>query len=426
MGEFKVIFRRDLESNDDLKPTWEPGCPLQFNAIQVSRNTESGEAFLQGKISNVSAAKTQSFKATVKVKYKDGSEETIEFAPLDADIAPRALYTLKPAKLRQGDAIAASGKIEVVDTEKGTWQTTGQALPIPTPEKLGLYDTAVKERYEQVFAGCRGRYKNLLEAAANAVREEDGWWLCPCGQVNVGREACAKCGVELEKLKESEKLDNKDLMQAAAQREINEQEEQARKERKRKKMTKLAIKIGAIVAIVIVAIVLVVNLLVIPAQKSADYEKAETCLSQGNYSEAIEIYDSLGDYEDATMLAEHAREMEPFVNNNSLSVYVYGKNSSDSERCELTFWADGTCSLNIEENSSAAKELGFSGSWQGSWDIRTLEVRLQGYPLGEDWHFNNFQEQEASRYRNYYIIAGDVAYLQTDGSNAKFRIFARK
>ena len=52
MANYKVILRQSVDQDDNF---WEPGCPLIVETLQVSRNTETGEAYLQVKIKNLSA-----------------------------------------------------------------------------------------------------------------------------------------------------------------------------------------------------------------------------------------------------------------------------------------------------------------------------------------------------------------------------------
>lgn len=61
MANFKVVFRSDNQGAD-TSPGWEPGCPLLVNAVQVSRNTDTGQCYLQLKLSNISGATVDSFK----------------------------------------------------------------------------------------------------------------------------------------------------------------------------------------------------------------------------------------------------------------------------------------------------------------------------------------------------------------------------
>ena len=75
MANFKVVFRSDNQGAD-TSPGWEPGCPLLVNAVQVSRNTDTGQCYLQLKLSNISGATVDSFKLQADVSYVDGANET--------------------------------------------------------------------------------------------------------------------------------------------------------------------------------------------------------------------------------------------------------------------------------------------------------------------------------------------------------------
>ena len=77
MANFKVVFRSDNQGAD-TSPGWEPGCPLLVNAVQVSRNTDTGQCYLQLKLSNISGATVDSFKLQADVSYVDGASETVE------------------------------------------------------------------------------------------------------------------------------------------------------------------------------------------------------------------------------------------------------------------------------------------------------------------------------------------------------------
>ena len=90
MANFKVVFRSDNQGAD-TSPGWEPGCPLLVNAVQVSRNTDTGQCYLQLKLSNISGATVDSFKLQADVSYVDGASETVELNPLDADVQPRRI-----------------------------------------------------------------------------------------------------------------------------------------------------------------------------------------------------------------------------------------------------------------------------------------------------------------------------------------------
>lgn len=54
MGNYKVVFRDDWSGDSSLLK-WEPGCPAMVTVVQVARNVDTSEAYLQIKIENLSA-----------------------------------------------------------------------------------------------------------------------------------------------------------------------------------------------------------------------------------------------------------------------------------------------------------------------------------------------------------------------------------
>ena len=67
MANFKVVYRVDMETKGEDGLAWEPGCPVAFRAIQVSRNVNTADAFLQAEVRNVSREEIGSFKARFDV-----------------------------------------------------------------------------------------------------------------------------------------------------------------------------------------------------------------------------------------------------------------------------------------------------------------------------------------------------------------------
>lgn len=98
MANYKVAFRSDNQSAAGA-PGWEPGCPLLINAVQVSRDTDTGQCYLQLKLSNISGEMVNSYELRADVNYADGTTETVEPRPLDADIAPSKNYRPDPVAL---------------------------------------------------------------------------------------------------------------------------------------------------------------------------------------------------------------------------------------------------------------------------------------------------------------------------------------
>lgn len=113
MGLFKVIYRVDLsDSTPDIM--WEEGCPLLLDALQVSRNTDSGETYLQSRFQNISNQTIGSFSVELSIEYSSGKKEILHLNPLDADILPGEKYDVKPFELSEGDAVS----VQVETTSK--------------------------------------------------------------------------------------------------------------------------------------------------------------------------------------------------------------------------------------------------------------------------------------------------------------------
>lgn len=237
---YKVVFRAESLGESHRIP-WEPGCPLLLEAIQVSRNTETGSAFLQAKIRNISAEQACSFRARFTVTYRDGTSEAFETEPLDADIAAGGDHQIAPIALASGDAVRAEGLVLGVRGAQGSWTAGGGARPLPRPEPLGLSDKALKERATRLL-----ETSSMLAADAECrLREEAGWWLCPCGQPNVGTQLCAHCGVSLQTLRDLE--DEATLERLADERAEREREKEAKVAAEMKWFKRIAIVVGILV-----------------------------------------------------------------------------------------------------------------------------------------------------------------------------------
>lgn len=222
MSGFKVVYRID-PTDDTPEITWEEGCPLLLDALQIARNTDTGEAYVQTRFLNISGEKINSFKVTITVVYGDGSEESLCLNPLDADIFSGMTYSARPVVLSAGDAIAARVKVEIVCRDSGQWVSHLPLSKVRKPCALSLSSTALEERVRELRElGC----KDSRKASLYSIERNDDWTLCPCGQVNVGTKQCVSCGLDLSAYS-PELEDLKALSQKGADR--KEKEEAARR-----------------------------------------------------------------------------------------------------------------------------------------------------------------------------------------------------
>lgn len=238
MSGFKVVYRID-PTDDTPEITWEEGCPLLLDALQIARNTDTGEAYIQTRFLNISGEKINSFKVTITVVYGDGSEESLCLNPLDADIFSGLTYSAKPVALSAGDAIAAKVEVESVGQDSGQWVSHLPLSKVRRPCALSLSSTALEERVSELRElGC----KDSRKASLYSIERNDGWTLCPCGQVNVGTKRCVSCGLDLSTYS-SELEDLKTLSQKGAERKEREEAERQQRDEKQAETKKKAIRL---------------------------------------------------------------------------------------------------------------------------------------------------------------------------------------
>lgn len=253
MCDYKVVYRADrLQSAASREIEWECGCPVLFDAIQVSRDTETGEAFLQARVMNICPVVVTSFEAQFTCRYRDSSEEVLRINPLDADIASGDFYTMQPIELRQGDIREVRAVICSVLGPSSEWLSSSMPVEYPNRTELRLSEAAVAERALQLRErGC----EEYSTAALFPVEEHGDWTLCACGQVNVGLDRCVSCG--LSPLRAEREIENEpslmELAGARATKKEAEREEEKGKREAFKEGARKAVPYIGIVAAVIVA-----------------------------------------------------------------------------------------------------------------------------------------------------------------------------
>ena len=252
MSGFKVVYRID-PTDDTPEITWEEGCPLLLDALQIARNTDTGEAYVQTRFLNISGEKINSFKLTITVVYGDGSEENLCLNPLDADIFSGMTYSARPVVLSAGDAIAARVKVEIVCRDSGQWVSHLPLSKVRKPCALSLSSTALEERVDELRElGC----KDSRKASLYSIERNDGWTLCPCGQVNVGTKYCVSCGLDLSTYS-SALEDLKTLSQKGADRKEREEAERQKRDEKQAETKKKAIRFSVPMLLIVLILLMV-------------------------------------------------------------------------------------------------------------------------------------------------------------------------
>ncbi len=249
MANYKIIFKLQ-------KPEipWEPGCPIMLTALQVSRNSETSEAWFQVKALNVSDSFIGSIFGELKIGYSDGIEENLTVEYLDADIEAGNELALKPHKLPRGDVKSCALSVSRAESQTQSWASSSEPTPIPFRKELALSPRAAEQKARNL-----GTMPADL-AVLGKVQNHDNWWVCACGEVNVQRDTCYACGKSKDLL-----LDNEDEEVLLTQADKHDDE-----------LFSEAVKL----------------------------QEQETCSS---LTEAIATFESLGDYEGA---GDHISECE--------------------------------------------------------------------------------------------------------------------
>lgn len=303
MSMYKVVFRADRTEGSQNQIAWEPGCPLIFDAAQISRHIETGAAFLQAKIRNISEDTVASFKSEITCKFTDGSKQHFTVEPLDADIPPGRYHEIRPVELPRGDVISAEACIKSAMMKSGEWKASGNALPSLERTPIDLSAEAKQERALQLEQlGCQ----MPDSAAAFAVEKHDGWTMCACGQPNVSTNTCVECGLNLadygSALEDEDKL-IQSVREKVAQAQKEEEERQYKKEQKKAKIKKVAPFIAfptAIIATIALAIFVIAP--------SIRHHQAENLIRQGDYQAAIDMFREMGDTEGVARATKAQKE----------------------------------------------------------------------------------------------------------------------
>lgn len=437
MANYKVIFK--ATSNEPGAPThWEPGCPLLIKAVQVARDTQTGDAYLQLKLWNLTDKTIGSFVLKAEITYQDGTRETVEVNPLDADIAPCYDYKPEPISLAHGNVDKVEARILAVTCGGAGWQSAQVAQPIPHRAPLNLGQQALAER------------RNILAALGKSADKyptgvlcEDDWWICPCGAPNVGRSCCLACNMPLDTLRQ---LENENYLHAKAKA-----RSASRKSTKRRIVFGVLAAAIALIAIGFgIATVKCNNAMTLyeagnytgalgafsevslfpPAsgmieQTSQRLEaQAMEAYDQGDWSTAYDLFRALGDQgsSNAKMMEsitqstlDAIRDLEGYVDADLSSCFHWKDGSSrwsgdDLVSCLFRLDRQGSCVVQISE--SKWPEL--NGTWEGTWDPKALTVTLPGFPGGEEWTIGGERE------RNLISINGSSQSTTKTGKMYRF------
>lgn len=324
---YKVIFRADAQSNQH-RITWEEKCPIQLSAVQISRDTTTSATFLQVRVKNISNDPIVSIAAALTIEVPDKPDEAMPLEYLDTDIPAGTEKTLKPQRLAQANITSCNLVIRRVDFSNKTWHSTTSPKPLPQRQALSL---SPKARAQRAYALSLGENDEIVNGA---VQNHSGWWVCACGQANIGRATCCKCGMVKERLLDTE--NEQDLLAEYDDRvdDIYEQacdlskDDASKKELKKASKLFTSIKdekdsaekakgcderiqsissaqsrkirrgiITATTSVVALGLIIVLGTFVIAP--NVKYAIATSYANSGQYEDAIAAFEELGDFKDS-------------------------------------------------------------------------------------------------------------------------------
>lgn len=116
MSKYKVAFKADRDTAGSYALAWEPECPVQITAVQISRNVESSATFLQVKIRNISSECISSIVVELEARLLTGETEQTSLEYLDVDIAAATEITLRPRQLAHANVTACKLTVNIEQT----------------------------------------------------------------------------------------------------------------------------------------------------------------------------------------------------------------------------------------------------------------------------------------------------------------------
>ena len=273
--------------------------PVIIEAGTVLADSLTKKVLVQLKFRNISDREITSLLACILPLDASGEaqDKAVEYLynnlsiPRDESFGAGAAVVMPNTEVRSYKVRV--GKVCFADGSE--WQ--GQEdyfAPLPAPERLeNAFDDEEMSRQFRISYG---------EDCIYLASEAKDLWFCTCGAVNHADESkCHKC----RRVHSALKNINVDSLRSETTKRLSsemqqEAEEDIENTEKRSKLLKL---LAIIVPVVLILVILLATLPGYFARKN-NYAKAAALLEQGEYDQAQQLYEELGDYEDSRELAE--------------------------------------------------------------------------------------------------------------------------
>ena len=191
-------------------------------------------------------------------------------------------------------------RAEIVFEDGETWSGRGEWLPLPTQDSLNqrLFDTEIVRQYKLETTD----QSRFVPIAAGDL------WLCACGAVNHRGEVCHCCGQTLEHCTE---LMNIELLRSNKSLRLNAEAMKASIEEARRRSRSTIVRR---LLLVLVPLLLIAGAAVgyhfYRARLSERYDRAVALYNLGDYTGAVQLFDSLRGYRDSADYSRQAKQID--------------------------------------------------------------------------------------------------------------------
>lgn len=295
------------------------GAPVIIAAGALLKDNQTGHVLVQLKFHSISDKVIKAIKVSVAAFDVYGKElpGVSEYQYLDLSAERDDLFGQKQA-IPLPDEVTRSVQVSctgVVFDDGSDWSAPADAQWEPLPQQ---------ERLSDVLGDLVCQYRRYTTNSAELLPADHGdLWLCACGQINhSGEERCCACkqekaallaALDRDTLAQHQADYDRAVAEAKAAQERKRQEEEAAQEKKRQeakaalerrrqaeqaraKKTRKIVLISTAVVAAVVVVALLVTQVIIPTTR---YNNAVSLMESGQYAEAAEAFDALGDYKDA-------------------------------------------------------------------------------------------------------------------------------
>lgn len=473
MERFKIIAKNTTVLGLD-------GCPVQADKHNILLDNTCGKNVIQIMLRNRNDKKIKS--VYLSIECFDDAKDSIgilnDISYLNVNAAKGQTFGDRQAVNTEFDRISrVEIKVEkVVFCDETIWRNEkGETLSaLPLPKKSAAF-----------FGQLWKQYKRETEAVGLstefAYTENDRFWQCSCGQNNaLEDDACFVCGARRSKLKaisdleylekkNKEYLEEEERKRQAKQAEEErirrqraadaerlriqkeaEEAEKARKaaeaEEKRKQLTKKIIKIGSVSAAAVV-IVIALNVFLTYRTKLPKYSEAIMLMENGQYVEAVALFDEIGKFKDS-----YEFRAEAVINMYSKNTIAAGKHhiaglksngtvvatgANSDGQCDVESWKDivsitaGICHTIGLKSDGTVIAAGDNTKTQcnvESWndiisvaagDYHTIGLKNDGTVLAAGKNTKNDGQCDVSNWSNIIAVAAGHSHtvaLRNDGT----------